>query len=83
MTNMETFDLEIPADVFVGPIRRSGRQPMVYLRFATGAAAIRHVIEAVKTDYLLWASIETDEGRIEAADIKALYDCADFPRSAA
>ena len=76
---MEHFDLEAPADVFVGTGRRNGRQPMVYRRFKTGAEAIRHVIESVEPASLPGAVIETDETRLEAADIRVIYESTDFP----
>ncbi len=76
---MEHFDLETPADVFVGADRRNGRQPMVYRRFETGAEAIRHVIESVEPASLPGAVIETDETRLETTDIRAIYESADFP----
>lgn len=52
---------------------------MVYRRFETGAEAIRHVIESVEPASLPGAVIETDESRLEAADIRAIYESTDFP----
>ena len=78
MSDMEQFDLEAPADVFVGAGRRNGLHPMVYRRFETGAEAIRHIIEVVGADSLHGAVIETDEARLEAADIRAIYESTDF-----
>ena len=51
---MEHFNLEAPADVFVGAARKNARQPMAYRRFETGAEAVRHVIEAI------WQGAQTD-----------------------
>lgn len=79
MKEMEHFDLEAPADVFVGAGRRSARHPVVYRRFENGAEAIRHVIEVVEAESLYDAVIETDETRLEAADIRAIYESTDFP----
>jgi hypothetical protein len=76
---MEHFDLEAPADVFVGAGRKNAREPIAYRRFKTGAEAIRHVIESVEPASLPGAVIETDETRLEAADIRAIYESTDFP----
>lgn len=76
---MAHFNLRSPADVFIGIGRRKGRYPMVYRRFDTGAEAIRHVIEAVEPASLHGAVVETDEARLELAEIRAIYDDTDFP----
>ena len=76
---MEIFNLEAPADVFVGASRKNALYPMVYRRFQTGAEAIRHVIEVVEPASLPGAVVETDEVRLDAAEITAIYERADFP----
>lgn len=52
---------------------------MVYRRFETGAEAMRHVMEAVKPASLPGAVIETDEARLDAAEIRTIYESIDFP----
>lgn len=79
IAGMEHFDFRAPADVFVGTGRKTGRCPMVYRRFENGAEAIRHVIEAVEPASLPGAVVETDEARLDAAEIRAIYQSADFP----
>ena len=79
MSDMEQFDFGAPADLFVGASRPNGRRPMMYRRFETGAEAIRHVIESVEPESLPGAVIETDDTRLETADIRAIYESTDFP----
>jgi len=76
---MEKLDIDAPADVFIGSFRKNGRRPMVHLRFDTGAEAIRYVIEAVEPGSLSGAVIETDAARLDAAEIRKIYERTDFP----
>ena len=76
---MEKFNFGVPADVFVGSGSRSRPGAASYLRFSTGAEAIRHVIEVLAPDRQQRAVIETDDVRLDAAEIRAMYEKAEFP----
>lgn len=76
---MEHFNFERPADVFVGNKGLRRRGPVKYLRFSSGAEAIRYAIETVSRDLLSATAIETDDGRFSGSAIRALYDQADYP----
>ena len=75
------FDYNEPADVFVASRRLSKRYPMAYHRFQTGAEAIRFVIEVLGADKLLATVVEGSEVRLAGAEIRSLYDSADYPLS--
>ena len=79
--SMENFDYNEPADVFVASRRLSKRYPMAYHRFQTGAEAIRFVIEVLGADKLLATVVEGSKVRLAGAEIRSLYDSADYPLS--
>ena len=79
--SMDGFDYNEPADVFVASGRLSKRYPMAYHRFQTGAEAIRFVIEVLGADKLLATVVEGSEVRLAGAEIRSLYDSADYPLS--
>lgn len=79
MSVMENFDFNEPADVFVGGGRHGKRQPMSYRRFSTGAEAIRFAIELQSADKLVATVVEAEDARFTAAEIRDLYDSADYP----
>ena len=79
MNQMEQFNYNEPADVFVGGNRFSKRNAMAYRRFPTGAEAIRFAIELQSADKLVATVVEIDEVRFGAAEIRSLYDSVDYP----
>lgn len=74
-----TFDFNAPADVFIGGGRIGRRVAMSYRRFATTAEAVRFAIELQSSKKLPLTVVEADEGRLGAAEIRSLYDSADYP----
>jgi hypothetical protein len=76
---MKDFDFNAPAEVFALPQGSRQRRPMIYRRFETGAEAIRHVMEAQGSGALGTTIIETDNVRLDANDIRALYECSAYP----
>jgi hypothetical protein len=76
---MECFDFNAPAEVFA--IAWGTKMPhfMTYRRFLTGAEAVRHVMEILHADMRRGTIIETDVARFGPADIRILYERADYP----
>ncbi len=80
MNTMEpTFDFSATAAVFVGGGRIGRRVSMTYRRFATTAEAVRFAIELQSSKKLPLTVVETDEGRLGGAEIRSLYESADYP----
>ncbi len=77
---MEHFDFNAPAEVFA---ITWGKRPhfMTYRRFLTGAEAIRHVMEVLHADMRRGTIVETDLARFHPAEIRILYQRADYPLS--
>lgn len=63
--------------------RSRGRAPsgrrMTYRRFATGADAVRFVIEDQPADALLASAIESQGERFEGSMIRVLYESQRYP----
>ena len=76
---MEHFNYNEPADLFVGGSIRSKRAPMTFRRFATGAEAIKYAMEMQPEANLVATVVETEENRIEGADIRRLYESDEYP----
>jgi hypothetical protein len=76
---MEKFDFEAPAEVFNAGGRMGKRRAMAYLRFQTGAEALQHAMEVLGPDKLGGTTIQSDEARFGAADIRELYDSIEYP----
>jgi hypothetical protein len=76
---MEHFNFNEPADVFVGEGRLGKRSRMAYRRFPSGAEAIRYAIELQSADKLAATVMEVEEVRFGAAEIRSLYESADYP----
>ena len=73
MTCMSEFNFESPAELFVGSSRGYTRRPMQYRRFQTGTEAIRYAIERLPPELLRAAAIESGGERLEADEIRKLY----------
>jgi hypothetical protein len=76
---MTDFDLQAPAELYVGHGRGRRNQSLRYLRFQSGAEAIKHAVEALTADELAGAAIESGEVRLMGSAIRRLYDAAEFP----
>jgi hypothetical protein len=76
---MEKFDYSAEAELFPSRSRASRRQPVGYRRFTRAAEAIRFAIEDLPAEFLPGTSLEVDEERFNAQEIRDLYDHADYP----
>jgi hypothetical protein len=76
---MAAFDYTTAADFFPGRNRKTQHRRTGYRRFARAAEAIRYVIEELEPDLMLGTYILVDEERYAGADIRRLYDSADYP----
>ena len=70
---MSNFQFDAPAELFVGSARGFARRTMQYRRFETGAEAIRYAIEQLSPELLRAAAIESRGERLEADEIRQLY----------
>jgi hypothetical protein len=73
------FDYDAAAELFS---RRSGlksRNQIGYRRFSRASDAILFAIETLPSDLLAGASLEVDDQRFNAGEIRTLYDDAEFP----
>jgi hypothetical protein len=75
---IERFDYGTEAELF----SRQGnarRRPLGYKRFARAADAIRFAIEDLPPQSLLGTYLEVDAVTYESAQIRRLYESADYP----
>jgi hypothetical protein len=79
MCEMTGFDYQAPAELFARPVRGARSRPVTYRRFDSGAEAIQFAIEELTAEALLGTVMESDEGRYEAVQIRALYDSGAYP----
>ena len=75
---MPKFDFSAPAELF--PSRnRKVKQTVKYRRFDKASDAIQFAIEQLPEPLLLGAFIEIEEARLGHAEIRNLYESADYP----
>jgi hypothetical protein len=74
---MSTFDYEASAELFAA----QGRPGFRYQRFAQAAEAIRYAIEKLPPKVLAGSSLEVNDQRYNAAEIRALYESDRYPLS--
>jgi hypothetical protein len=72
---MSTFDYAASAELFA----RQGRSGLRYRRFARAAEAIRYAIEKLPPKVLSGTSLEVNDERYNATQIRALYDSERYP----
>ena len=72
---MSTFDYTASAELFAA----KGRPGLRYLRFARAAEAIRHAAEMLPPIVLSGTSLEVNDGRFNATQIRALYESQRYP----
>jgi hypothetical protein len=76
---MAEFDYSTAAELFPTRNRKSRGQSFGYRRFAQAADAIRFAVEDLPPKLLVGTYLEVDELRYEGAEIRRLYDSADYP----
>ena len=76
---MTEFDYNAAAELFPTRKRIPRRQPLGYKRFTQAAHAIRFAMEDVAPELLVGAFLEVDEQRYDSADIRRLYESAEYP----
>jgi hypothetical protein len=72
---MSTFDYKASAELFAA----KGRSGLRYRRFAQAAEAIRYAIEELPLKVLLGTSLEVNDERYNATQIRALYESQHYP----
>lgn len=73
-----TFDFGASAELYPGRSGKS-RRPLSYRRFDTAAEAVRYAIEELPAPLLLGTYLEVQDQRFDSADIRALYERAEYP----
>jgi hypothetical protein len=74
---MSTFDYRAPAELFAAHSRSGLR----YQRFTQAAEAIRYAIEKLPPKVLAASSMQVDDERYNAEQIRALYESEHYPLS--
>jgi hypothetical protein len=72
---MSEFDYTAQAELFAA----HGRAGLRYRRFSKSAEAIRYAVETLSAAALSTASIEVDDHRYRASEIRVLYDSERYP----
>lgn len=76
---METFQFDASAEVFTIARHTRRKEPMIYRRFPNAGEAIRYAIEDLPANELEGTTIETQDTRLEVAEIRGLYERQDYP----
>lgn len=69
-------DFNVPAEMYTGPQSAAGRAHP-YRRFASLREAVLFAVEG-QPAALICTTIETDGGRLQSKQIRAVYDSAEF-----
>jgi len=72
---MSTFDYTASAELFAA----KGRSGLRYLRFARAAEAIRYAVETLPPKVPSGTSLEVNDERYNATQIRALYESQSYP----
>jgi hypothetical protein len=78
---MDTFDYQVPAEVYASRGRGATKRPMTFYRFKSAAEAIQFVMEKLPAEMLMGTTMEIGEERFIGNDIKKLYHSESFPLS--
>jgi hypothetical protein len=78
-STMIAFDYGVEAGLFSYKGPRSRPNSLGYKRFARAADAIRFAMENVSSDMLRSCSLEVGDTRYVGAEIRNLYENADYP----
>jgi hypothetical protein len=76
---MKAFDYNGDAELFTNAVNKSRRRSSRYRRFERAADAVRFAIEELPAQSLAGSTLEVDEQRFGAAEIRHLYESADYP----
>ncbi|MBY0226502.1 MAG: hypothetical protein K2Q28_11915 [Hyphomicrobium sp.] len=76
---MDTFDYQVPAEVYASRGRGATKRPMTFYRFESAAEAIQFVMEKLPPEMLMGTTMEIGEERFIGNDIKRLYHSPGFP----
>jgi hypothetical protein len=76
---LRMFNYDAAAGLYFGRPGVQARKATGYRRFASAAAAVLFAVEQLGPAQLDFALLEIDEDRFSAADIRLLYESADFP----
>ncbi len=76
---MAKFDYSAPAELYPARNRRI-KNNVKYRRFESASDAIRFAVEELPNALFLGTYLESGDERIGHADIRGLYDSADFPK---
>jgi hypothetical protein len=74
-SGMSTFDYTASAELFAA----QGRSGLRYRRFTRAAEAIKYAIEKLPPKVLAATSLEVDDERYSAGQIRTLYDSQNYP----
>jgi hypothetical protein len=75
VSRMSTFDYKASAELFAA----KGRSGLRYRRFAQAAEAIRYAVEELPPKVFLGTSLEVNDERYNATQIRALYESQRYP----
>jgi hypothetical protein len=76
---MTNFDYQEPAELYASTSLKGGRRPVSYRRFQSAAEAIQYAIEELDPAMLRGTVIEVADDRLDAAQIRELYDSEGYP----
>jgi hypothetical protein len=76
---MRMFDFNASAGLYFGRPGVHARKMTGYRRFASASAAVLFAVEQLAPAQLDHALLEVEEDRFNAAEIRLLYESADFP----
>jgi hypothetical protein len=76
---MQSFDFSAEAELFPPRNRKFAGRQFRYKRFETAADAIRFAVEDLPGEVLFGAIIEAADARLDAKEIRRLYESADYP----
>ena len=76
---MEHFDFDAPAEVFIIVRVAGGSRRMTFLKFPSGAGAVKHVVEELDDHAQRGSIVEIEEARFDFAAVAQLYESPRYP----